>query len=165
MTSLFLIPLVYLFLKRGKSKNSPKSLPASTGLTFTCSSIQINNKQQIFSKIDSMIVEFAKNAKEEYNYLNVPDLFEFILKSLNPLCYTKMINRKLKHQEKLVISLLFIIIFNRLLLLVKDSEEYAKDFEHNVSKTILHVIGLTVNDKDDVDTVNEEFYKNGYKYP
>jgi len=164
MSSLFLIPLVFLFLRGKKSKTSVKSLPISTGLKFSCSSIEITDKKIAYSKIDSLIIQFAKNVNVEYDYLNVPDLFEFILKSLNPICYTKMINRKVSHLEKMIISLLFIVVFNRLLLFVPNPDEYAKDFEHNVSKTILHVIGLTIDDKDDIDLVNEDFKKT-YKYP
>ena len=164
MSSLFLIPLVLLFLRGKKSKPSLKSLPSITGLTFTCSSIEILNKKLAYSKIDSLIQEFSKISKTEIEYINVPDLFEYIMKILNPLCYNKMITRKVLHKEKMIISLLFIIVFNRLLLFVKDPEEYAADFEFNGSKTILHVIGLTPDDKDEIDLVNEDFKKT-FKYP
>jgi hypothetical protein len=164
MTSLFLIPLVFLFLRGKKSNPILKALPSTSGLKFCCSSIEITDKKLAYSKIDSLIIEYCKNAKSEYEYVNLPDLFEYVVKLLNPSCYTKMITRKLKYTEKLVIAILFIIFFNRFLLFVKDPEEYGKDFEHNVSKTILHVIGLEVDDKDDIDEVNEQFKKK-YKYP
>ena len=75
-----------------------------------------------------------------------------------------MTSRKLKYIEKLVIAILFIMFFNRFLLFVKDPEEYSENFRHNVSKTILHVIGLESDDQDDIDEVNENFKKK-YKYP
>lgn len=164
MSSLFLIPLVLLFIRGKKSKTSLKSLPPSIGFTFTCSNIEILNKKLAYSKIDSLIQEFSKISKTEIEYINVPDLFEYIMKILNPLCYNKMITRKVLHREKMIIALLFIVIFNRLLSFVKDPEEYAADFEHNGSKTILHIIGLTPDDKDDIEIVNEDFKKT-FKYP
>ncbi len=164
MTSLFLIPLALLFLGRGKSKIPVKSLSLANNLKFSCFGIEIIDKKEAYLKIDSLIIEFTKVTKSEYDYLNVPDLFEFIIKKLNLVCYTKMVNRKITHKEKIVISLLFIIIFNRLLSFVNNPDEYAKNFEFNVSKTILHIIGLDEDDKDDIDMINEEFKKT-YKFP
>lgn len=164
MSSLFLIPLVFLFLRGKKSKSTYKALPSTPGLKFCCSSIEVIDKKSAYSKIDSLIVEYCNNTNSEYEYVNLPDLFEYIVKSLNPSCFTKMITRKLKYTEKLVIAILFIIFFNRFLLFVIDPDEYGKNFEHNVSKTILHIIGLEVDDKDDIDEANEDFKKK-YKYP
>jgi hypothetical protein len=165
MTSLFLIPLVFLFLRGKKSNTAPnKELSISTGLVFTNRNIAILDKKAAYFKIDSLILNFSKTSKENIDDVNIPDLFEYIVKTLNPVFYTKMINRKVTHTEKMILSLFFIIVFNRLLTFVKDPEEYSANFEYNISKTILHVIGLTTDDKDDIELVNEDFKKT-LKYP
>jgi hypothetical protein len=165
MTSLFLIPLVFLFLRGKKSKSTPnKELSISTGLVFTNKNIAILDKKAAYSKLDSLILNFSETSKVDTEDVNIPDLFEHIVKTLNPIFYTKMINRKVTHTEKMILSLLFIIVFNRLLTFVKDPEEYSANFEYNISKTILHVIGLTTDDKDDIELVSEDFKKT-LKYP
>lgn len=165
MSSLFLIPLVFLFLRGKKSKSTPnKELSISTGLVFTNRNIAILDKKAAYSKIDSLILNFSETSKVDIEDVNIPDLFEYIVKTLNPSFYNKMITRKVTHTEKMILSLFFIIVFNRLLTFVKDPEEYSANFEYNISKTILHVIGLTTDDKDDIELVNEDFKKT-LKYP
>ena len=72
MSSLFLIPLVFLFLRGKKSKSTTnKELSISTGLVFTNRNIAILDKKATYSKIDSLILNFSEIIYQKQYYTSL----------------------------------------------------------------------------------------------
>lgn len=159
MLPLWLLPLGFFALSRGRTIKYKKPVNTNTGLIFSCSKIEVLNEQAAYKTIDFLIESFRITNKE----LKTINVFEYILNKLDSCCYKKMKNKKLSQKEKIIVSLLFIMIFNRLFYFV-NSERLINDFENKDHAVIMYILDLSENEHDIIDMANDRFNIN-YSYP
>lgn len=163
MLPLWLLPLGFFALSRGRTIKYKKPVSTNTGLIFSCSKIEILNTQSAYKTIDYLIEMFKRNKKVFNLELKIIDVFEFILNKLDSCCYKKMKNRNLSQREKLIVSLLFIIVFNRLSYFVNE-EVLISNFQNRDFTIFVYIMDLTEEDLDTLDMINDQFNVN-YSYP
>lgn len=163
MLPLWLLPLGFFALSRGRTVKYKKPVNSNTGLIFSCSKIEILNKQAAYKTIDFLIESFKKNKKISNLEQKTIDIFDFILKSLDKCCYKKMKNGTLSQKEKVIVSLLFIMIFNRLSYFV-NKNRLIYEFETKDYTILMYLLNLTEDDEDIIDIANDQFNVN-YSYP
>lgn len=163
MLPLWLLPLGFFALSRGRTVKYKKPVNSNTGLIFSCSKIEILNKQTAYKSIDLLIESFRRNKKISNLEQKTIEIFDFILKSLDKCCYKKMKNGTLSQKEKVIVSLLFIIIFNRLFNFVNQNR-LLYEFETKDHTILIYLLDLTEDDEDIIDIANDQFNIN-YSYP
>lgn len=163
MLPLWLLPLGFFALSRGRTIKYKKPVNSNTGLIFSCSKIEILNKQSAYKTIDFLIESFKRNIRISNADLKTIDLFDYILSKLDICCYKKMKNKTLSQKEKIIVSLLFIIIFNRLTYFV-DEDRLVNNFKTKDYTIFVYLLDLTEEDQDIIDIVNDQFSVN-YSYP
>lgn len=164
MLSLWLIPLGFYALSRGKTKTYSKPISIRTGLIFDRNKIEIINRTVAFNLIDSSIRDFARKQALQIDDISIIDVFEHILQKLNCDLYLKMISKKLSQKEKMIIGLFFVLVFNRVLVHVKEPELFIENFHEQEERIINYMIGLSQNDQIDLENIEERF-RVEYSYP
>lgn len=159
MLPFWLLPLGFFALSRGRTIKYKKPVNSKTGLIFNCSKIEILNKQVAYRTIDFLIEDFRRKNRE----LKTINVFDFILNKLDCTCYKKMKSRKLSQKEKIIVSLLFILVFNRLAYFVNE-EELISNFQNKDHAIFMYLLDLSENDHEIIDEVNDQFNVS-YSYP
>lgn len=167
MLSLWLLPLGYFVLSRGKTKKYSTPVTSRTGLILTCSKIEIVNRETAFNLIDSRIIEYCKKNKVYLENASVIEVFNFVFSKVNLRFYNKFRTKKLSQKEKIILGILFTVIFNRILSLLNNSEierKFIFKFENREEMIIHYLIGLSNSDLEDLEVIENRF-RVTYSYP
>ncbi len=167
MLSLWLLPLGFFVLSRGKTKKYSSPVSSRTGLILTCTRIEIINKEVAFNLLDTRILEYCEKNKFRLENSNSIEVFNYVLNRINPKLFTKLKTRKLSQKEKIILGLLFIVVFNRILSLLnnaKTEQRFISRFENREEMIIHYLIGLSNSDLEDLEVIENRF-RVTYSYP
>ena len=166
MLSLWLLPLGYFVLSRGKTKKYSTPVTTRTGLILTCTKIEIINREVAFNLIDSRIIEYCEKNKVYLENASVIEVFNFVFCKTNLRFYNKFRTKKLSQKEKIILGLFFIVVFNRILSLLNRSlkENFISKFENSEKLIIQYLIGLSEYDLENLDVIENRF-RMEYSYP
>ncbi len=166
MLSLWLLPLGYFVLSRGKTKKYSTPVTTRTGLILTCTKIEIINREVAFNSIDSRIIEYCEKNKVYLENASVIEVFNFIFSKVNLRFCNKFRTKKLSQKEKMILGLFFIVVFNRMLSLLNRSlkENFISKFENSEELIIQYLIGLSEYDLENLDVIENKF-RMEYSYP
>lgn len=167
MLSLWLLPLGYFVLSRGKTKKYSSPVTSRTGLIINSNRIEIINRDVAFNLIDTRILEYCEKNKTRLNEVNSVDLFKYVLFKLSPTLFTKLKAQKLSQKEKMILGLLFIIMFNRVLNILGNKElqeSFISKFEFREEPILHYILGLSNSDLDDLEIIENRF-RITYSYP
>lgn len=166
MLSLWLLPLGYFVLSRGKTKKYSSPVTSRTGLIINSNRIEIINRDVAFNLIDTRILEYCEKNKTYLMDVNVIDLFKYVLFKISPSLFAKFKAQKLSQKEKVILGLFFIIVFNRILNILgpEESKEFLEKFETREEPIIHYLLGLSNSDLDDLEIIENRF-RITYSYP
>lgn len=167
MLSLWLLPLGYFVLSRGKTKKYSQPVTSRTGLILTCTKIEIINREVAFNLIDTRILEYCEKNRLQLSEVNSIEVFKYCLSKINPKFFAKLKSQKLSQKEKIILGILFTVIFNRILSLLNNSEierKFIFKFENREEVIIHYLIGLSNSDLEDLEVIENRF-RTEYAYP
>lgn len=166
MLSLWLLPLGYFVLSRGKTKKYSKPVTSRTGLIFNHHRIEIINREVAFNLLDARILEYCEKNRIYLENVSVIEVFKYVLCKLNLKFNNRLRTQKLNQREKIILGLLLVIIVNRILSLLpqEKQEVFLIKFENREETIIHYLIGLTEIDLRDLDLIESKF-RIEYSYP
>lgn len=166
MLSLWLLPLGYFVLSRGKTKKYRTPVTTRTGLIFNHHRIEIINREVAFNLIDTRILEYCEKNRIYLENVSVIEVFKFVLCKLNLKFYNRLKSQKLNQREKMILGLLLILIFNRMLSMLSSEKQeiFLIKFENREEAIIHYLIGLNEVDLEDLNLIESKF-RIEYSYP
>lgn len=166
MLSLWLLPLGYFILSRGKTKKYRTPVTTRTGLIFNHHRIEIINREVAFNLLDTRILEYCEKNRIYLENVSVIEVFKYVLCKLNLKFSNRLRTQKLNQREKIILGLLLVIIVNRILsLLPQEKQEiFITKFENREEAIIHYLIGLTESDLEDLNLIENKF-RMEYSYP
>ncbi len=166
MLSLWLLPLGYFVLSRGKTKKYSNPVTNRTGLIFNHHRIEIINREVAFNLLDTRILEYCEKNRIYLENVSVIEVFKYVLCKLNLKFSNRLRTQKLNQREKIILGLLLVIIVNRILsLLPQEKQEiFITKFENREEAIIHYLIGLTESDLEDLNLIENKF-RMEYSYP
>lgn len=167
MLSLWLLPLGYFVLSRGKTKKYSIPVTSRTGLIFNHHRIEIINREVAFNLIDTRIIEYCEKNRIYLEDVSIIEVFKYVLCKLNLKFYNRLKIQKLNQREKMILGLLLVLIINRILNMIinnQQKEKFLTKFENQEESIIYYLIGLNNSDLIDLDLIENKF-RMEYSYP
>lgn len=157
MLPLFLLPLGFYVLSRGKTRRYSKPVNSNTGLILCPNKIEIVNQRIALSTIDGLIVA----AKKYYGKsILVLEAFENVLEKLSPILYKKYKIRSFSEKEKMILGILFILVYNRFFSVVDCGIDY-NEFENKFMNKEYQIVKFNLKFSDEeehkLDRIYNEF--------
>lgn len=166
MLSLWLLPLGYFVLSRGKTKKYSKPVTSRIGLIFNHHRIEIINREVAFNLIDSRILEYCEKNRIYLENVSVIEVFKYVLCKLNLKFNNRLKTQKLNQREKIILGLLLVIVINRILSMLSNEKQeiFITKFENREEAIIHYLIGLNEVDLEDLNLIESKF-RIEYSYP
>lgn len=166
MLSLWLLPLGYFVLSRGKTKKYSSPVTSRTGLIINSNRIEIINRDVAFNLIDTGILEYCEKNRMYLENISVIEVFKYILCKLNLKFYNRLKSQKLIQREKMILGLLLVIVINRILSMLNSEKQeiFLIKFENREEVIIHYLIGLNEVDLEDLNLIESKF-RIEYSYP